>query len=185
MTNASCFKTTGQKEFQEREEKFTSVCLSVCQGRGRPQGRHCQALTLCQDPLQRQGGVPHQQPHPDLRLQGALWPDLQPQDRQLSPEHQFAGAVWKLSIAAGLSQPSETPAPLQSSPLYVSSSLKLFEETSMSCTLLARVFLPVPEPSTLTGHAPLEEFEFSSNQRVMFDHEGVGSGKHQAITMHP
>ncbi|XP_075901549.1 coiled-coil and C2 domain-containing protein 2A isoform X3 [Nelusetta ayraudi] len=53
--------------------------------------------------------------------------------------------------------------------------LQLFEETSLSYSLLAQVFLPVPEPSVLTGHAPLEEFEFSSNQRVMFDHEGVGS----------
>lgn len=28
----------------------------------------------------------------------------------------------------------------------------------------------------LTGSAPVEEVEFSSNHRVMFDHEGVGSG---------
>lgn len=67
-------------------------------------------------------------------------------------------------------------------PLYVSSSLKLFEETSLTVSLLAQVFLPVPEPSILTGHAPLEEFEYSSNQRVMFNHEGVGSGKHQVAS---
>lgn len=39
--------------------KFNYVCLSVCQGRGRSQGRRCQAFALCQDLLQRQGGVPH------------------------------------------------------------------------------------------------------------------------------
>ncbi|MEQ2178268.1 hypothetical protein GOODEAATRI_012263 [Goodea atripinnis] len=38
-----------------------------------------------------------------------------------------------------------------------------------------QVFVPVPDPSVVTGSAPMEEFEFSSNQRVMFDHEGVGS----------
>uniref|UniRef100_UPI0037E92D59 coiled-coil and C2 domain-containing protein 2A isoform X2 n=1 Tax=Semicossyphus pulcher TaxID=241346 RepID=UPI0037E92D59 len=53
--------------------------------------------------------------------------------------------------------------------------LQVFEEIGSSCSLLAQVFIPVPEPSVLTGSAPVEEFEFSSNQRVMFDHEGVGS----------
>ncbi|KAG7228889.1 hypothetical protein INR49_008667 [Caranx melampygus] len=53
--------------------------------------------------------------------------------------------------------------------------LQVFEEIGSSCSLLAEVFVPVPEPSVLTGNGPLEEFEFSSNQRVMFDHEGVGS----------
>ncbi|XP_038572480.1 coiled-coil and C2 domain-containing protein 2A [Micropterus salmoides] len=53
--------------------------------------------------------------------------------------------------------------------------LQVFEEIGSSCSLLAQVFVPVPEPSVVMGSAPLEEFEFSSNQRVMFDHEGVGS----------
>ncbi|XP_040896220.1 coiled-coil and C2 domain-containing protein 2A isoform X2 [Toxotes jaculatrix] len=53
--------------------------------------------------------------------------------------------------------------------------LQVFEEIGSSCFLLAQVFVPVPQPSVLTGTVPLEEFEFSSNQRVMFDHEGVGS----------
>ncbi|KAJ0032189.1 hypothetical protein NQD34_002270 [Periophthalmus magnuspinnatus] len=53
--------------------------------------------------------------------------------------------------------------------------LQVFEEVSTSCSLLTQVFIPVPEPSVLTGSAPIENFEFSSNQRVMFDHEGVGS----------
>nr|XP_046248250.1 coiled-coil and C2 domain-containing protein 2A isoform X2 [Scatophagus argus] len=54
-------------------------------------------------------------------------------------------------------------------------SLQVFEEIGSSCSLLAQVFVPVPEPSVVTGNGPLEEYEFSSNQRVMFDHEGVGS----------
>ncbi|XP_041861355.1 coiled-coil and C2 domain-containing protein 2A [Melanotaenia boesemani] len=53
--------------------------------------------------------------------------------------------------------------------------LQVFEEIGLSCSLLAQVFVPVPEPSVVTGNVPIEEFEFSSNQRVMFDHEGVGS----------
>uniref|UniRef100_A0A3Q3AMX4 Coiled-coil and C2 domain containing 2A n=1 Tax=Kryptolebias marmoratus TaxID=37003 RepID=A0A3Q3AMX4_KRYMA len=54
--------------------------------------------------------------------------------------------------------------------------LQVFEEIGSSCSLLAQVFGPVPDPSVVTGRAPIEKFEFSSNQRVMFDHEGVGSG---------
>ncbi|KAK7919323.1 hypothetical protein WMY93_010607 [Mugilogobius chulae] len=53
--------------------------------------------------------------------------------------------------------------------------LQVFEEAGTSCSLLTQVFIPVPEPSVLTGSAPIENFEFSSNQRVTFDHEGVGS----------
>ncbi|XP_075400630.1 coiled-coil and C2 domain-containing protein 2A isoform X2 [Tenrec ecaudatus] len=43
-------------------------------------------------------------------------------------------------------------------------------------TLLAEVFLPIPETTVVTGRAPLEEAEFSSDQQVTLDHEGVGSG---------
>ncbi|MBZ3882573.1 Coiled-coil and C2 domain-containing protein 2A [Sciurus carolinensis] len=45
-----------------------------------------------------------------------------------------------------------------------------------STTLLAEVFLPIPETTVVTGRAPMEEVEFSSNQHVTLDHEGVGSG---------
>ncbi|XP_069924157.1 coiled-coil and C2 domain-containing protein 2A isoform X8 [Oryctolagus cuniculus] len=45
-----------------------------------------------------------------------------------------------------------------------------------SATLLAEVFLPIPETTVVTGRAPIEEVEFSSNQHVTLDHEGVGSG---------
>ncbi|XP_053286643.1 coiled-coil and C2 domain-containing protein 2A [Pleuronectes platessa] len=55
--------------------------------------------------------------------------------------------------------------------------LQVFENIGLSCSLLTQVFVPVPDSSALTGSVPLEEFLFSSNHRVMFDHEGVGSGK--------
>ncbi|XP_015268406.1 PREDICTED: coiled-coil and C2 domain-containing protein 2A [Gekko japonicus] len=42
--------------------------------------------------------------------------------------------------------------------------------------LLAEVFVPIPETTVLTGGAPVEEIEFSSDQRMTLDHEGVGSG---------
>ncbi|XP_075608570.1 coiled-coil and C2 domain-containing protein 2A isoform X2 [Balearica regulorum gibbericeps] len=55
--------------------------------------------------------------------------------------------------------------------------LQIYETTGISSTtLLAEVFIPVPETTVLTGSAPMEEIEFSSNQRVVLDHEGVGSG---------
>uniref|UniRef100_M4ABG3 Coiled-coil and C2 domain containing 2A n=1 Tax=Xiphophorus maculatus TaxID=8083 RepID=M4ABG3_XIPMA len=53
--------------------------------------------------------------------------------------------------------------------------LQVFEEIGSSYSLLVQVFVPVPDPSVVTGRAPIEEIEFSSNQHVMFDHEGVGS----------
>uniref|UniRef100_A0A4W5MGV1 Coiled-coil and C2 domain containing 2A n=1 Tax=Hucho hucho TaxID=62062 RepID=A0A4W5MGV1_9TELE len=56
--------------------------------------------------------------------------------------------------------------------------LQLFEVLGSSTSLLAEVFVPVPESSVLTGSAPSEELEFSSNLRVVFDHEAVGSGTH-------
>uniref|UniRef100_A0A8C4Z5I0 C2 domain-containing protein n=1 Tax=Gadus morhua TaxID=8049 RepID=A0A8C4Z5I0_GADMO len=53
--------------------------------------------------------------------------------------------------------------------------LQVFEEVGSAPSLLAGVCVPVPEPSVLTGRTPTEELEFSSNQRVLFSHEGVGS----------
>ncbi|KAM4629790.1 coiled-coil and C2 domain-containing protein 2A [Polymixia lowei] len=53
--------------------------------------------------------------------------------------------------------------------------LQVYEEIGSSNSRLAEVFVPVPEPSVLTGSSPSEELEFGSSQRVMFDHEGVGS----------
>ncbi|XP_009294855.2 coiled-coil and C2 domain-containing protein 2A isoform X7 [Danio rerio] len=54
--------------------------------------------------------------------------------------------------------------------------LQVFESVGSSSTQLTEVCVPVPESSVLTGSAPSEEMEFSSNQRVTFNHEGVGSG---------
>ncbi|XP_035270947.1 coiled-coil and C2 domain-containing protein 2A isoform X2 [Anguilla anguilla] len=54
--------------------------------------------------------------------------------------------------------------------------IQVFEATGSSPSLLAEVFVPLPEPTVLTGSAPTEELEFSSNQRSVFNHEGVGSG---------
>uniref|UniRef100_A0A8B9SDP6 Coiled-coil and C2 domain containing 2A n=1 Tax=Apteryx owenii TaxID=8824 RepID=A0A8B9SDP6_APTOW len=55
--------------------------------------------------------------------------------------------------------------------------LQIYETVGISSTtLLAEVFIPIPETTVLTGSTPVEEIEFSSNQRVMLDHEGVGSG---------
>ncbi|XP_045429978.1 coiled-coil and C2 domain-containing protein 2A isoform X6 [Pipistrellus kuhlii] len=55
--------------------------------------------------------------------------------------------------------------------------LQVYETVGHSgTTLLAEVFLPIPETTVVTGRAPIEEVEFSSNQHVALDHEGVGSG---------
>uniref|UniRef100_A0A4W4DTT0 C2 domain-containing protein n=1 Tax=Electrophorus electricus TaxID=8005 RepID=A0A4W4DTT0_ELEEL len=51
----------------------------------------------------------------------------------------------------------------------------IYESIGSSSSQLAEVCVPIPESSVLTGTAPSEELEFSSNQRVMFNHEGVGS----------
>ncbi|RXM98044.1 Coiled-coil and C2 domain-containing protein 2A [Acipenser ruthenus] len=53
--------------------------------------------------------------------------------------------------------------------------LQVFEMVGSSSTMLAEVYVPLPDTTVLTGNAPSEELEFSSNHRVMFDHEGVGS----------
>ncbi|KAK3518815.1 hypothetical protein QTP70_014874 [Hemibagrus guttatus] len=53
--------------------------------------------------------------------------------------------------------------------------LQIYERTGSSTNLLAEVCAPVPETSILTGSASSEEMEFSSNQRVACNHEGVGS----------
>ncbi|XP_067325078.1 coiled-coil and C2 domain-containing protein 2A isoform X3 [Anolis sagrei] len=55
--------------------------------------------------------------------------------------------------------------------------LQLYETVGLGTTnLLMEVFIPIPETTVLSGRAPIEEIEFSSDQRVMLDHEGVGSG---------
>ncbi|KAJ7329422.1 hypothetical protein JRQ81_015596 [Phrynocephalus forsythii] len=55
--------------------------------------------------------------------------------------------------------------------------LQLYESTGLgSAHLLMEVFIPIPETTVLTGRAPIEELEFSSDQPILVDHEGVGSG---------
>ncbi|XP_023679549.2 coiled-coil and C2 domain-containing protein 2A isoform X5 [Paramormyrops kingsleyae] len=53
--------------------------------------------------------------------------------------------------------------------------LQVFEVVGSSSSLLAEVFVPLPDTTVLTGSAPFQELEFGSSQRVAFDHEGVGS----------
>uniref|UniRef100_H3AZ58 Coiled-coil and C2 domain containing 2A n=1 Tax=Latimeria chalumnae TaxID=7897 RepID=H3AZ58_LATCH len=54
--------------------------------------------------------------------------------------------------------------------------IQIYETVGLgSATLVAEVFVPIPETTILTGSAPIEELEFSSSQRVIFNHEGVGS----------
>ncbi|XP_007496776.2 coiled-coil and C2 domain-containing protein 2A isoform X1 [Monodelphis domestica] len=56
--------------------------------------------------------------------------------------------------------------------------LQVYETVGYGSTiLLAEVFLPIPETTVFTGRASIEETEFSSNQHVTLDHEGVGSGE--------
>lgn len=50
-------------------------------------------------------------------------------------------------------------------------------ESGMQNKLIAELYLPVPEPSHVTGRVALEAFEFSSDQEVFYKHEGVGSGQ--------
>ncbi|XP_041646484.1 coiled-coil and C2 domain-containing protein 2A isoform X2 [Cheilinus undulatus] len=52
--------------------------------------------------------------------------------------------------------------------------LQIYEEIGSSSSLLAQVFIPVPDPTVVTGSASVEEFEFSSNQRVTSS-AGVGN----------
>ncbi|XP_063165692.1 coiled-coil and C2 domain-containing protein 2A isoform X1 [Candoia aspera] len=55
--------------------------------------------------------------------------------------------------------------------------LQLYETVGLSsANLLMEVFVPIPETTALTGRAPVEEIEFSGDQCVTLDHEGVGSG---------
>ena len=50
-------------------------------------------------------------------------------------------------------------------------------ESGIQNKLVAELYLPIPEPSHVTGRVELESFEFSSDQQVFYKHEGVGSGE--------
>lgn len=50
-------------------------------------------------------------------------------------------------------------------------------ESGMQSKLVAELFLPIPEPSHMSGRVELGSFEFSSDHQVFYKHEGVGSGQ--------
>uniref|UniRef100_A0A8C4RQR0 Coiled-coil and C2 domain containing 2A n=1 Tax=Erpetoichthys calabaricus TaxID=27687 RepID=A0A8C4RQR0_ERPCA len=52
---------------------------------------------------------------------------------------------------------------------------QVFETMRLFPQMLAEVFIPIPETTLTTSSAPFEDYEFSSYQRVLFDHGGVGS----------
>uniref|UniRef100_UPI00358EC959 coiled-coil and C2 domain-containing protein 2A n=1 Tax=Myxine glutinosa TaxID=7769 RepID=UPI00358EC959 len=53
--------------------------------------------------------------------------------------------------------------------------LQVLEVTSRSSDSLANLFVPIPETSVLAGTALMQRLEFSSEQRVTFEHEATGS----------
>lgn len=55
-------------------------------------------------------------------------------------------------------------------------------ESGIQNKLVAELFLPIPEPSHMSGRVELECFEFSSDQQVFYKHEGVGSGEFFLLT---
>ena len=77
------------------------VSMFSLQGGGSSPGGRGQALSVCQDPVQRQGGVQDRQPLAQRRLQGPLWTDLQPEDRQLPGKHQTAGTETAYTESTG------------------------------------------------------------------------------------
>ena len=52
----------------------------------------------------------------------------------------------------------------------------------MQSKLVAELFLPIPEPSHMSGRVELGSFEFSSDHQVFYKHEGVGSGEYTTLT---
>lgn len=60
--------------------------------------------------------------------------------------------------------------------LHAISALQLME-SGIQNKLVAELYLPIPEPSHMSGRVELESFEFSSDQQVFYKHEGVGSGE--------
>ncbi|XP_038630044.1 coiled-coil and C2 domain-containing protein 2A-like isoform X2 [Scyliorhinus canicula] len=52
---------------------------------------------------------------------------------------------------------------------------EIYELRNKTINLLAKVYIPIPEVTTITSTAVLEEIEFSSDEIVTTNHEGVGS----------
>jgi hypothetical protein len=55
---------------------------------------------------------------------------------------------------------------------------KVHESSGLQNKLLTEVFIPVPEASKVSGmQTDLDAVEFSSNVEVVYQHDGVGSGR--------
>lgn len=55
-------------------------------------------------------------------------------------------------------------------------------ESGIQNKLVAELYVPIPEPSHMSGRVELESFEFSSDHQVFYKHEGVGSGECYLLT---
>ena len=54
---------------------------------------------------------------------------------------------------------------------------QIFDCSGWANTLLAELFVPIPEAAMVTGTLEVEPFEFSSDHFVTYKHSGIGSGK--------
>ena len=54
---------------------------------------------------------------------------------------------------------------------------QIYETIRSKCTLLAKVFVPVPNRNMVSSSACVERSEFSSDQVVRSHYEGVGSSE--------
>ena len=54
---------------------------------------------------------------------------------------------------------------------------KIYETQGLSSRLLAELYTAIPEASVTSQSVQLEEMEFSSDEKIQFAHEGVGSGE--------
>ena len=53
--------------------------------------------------------------------------------------------------------------------------LQIYDASGLG-SMMAELFLRVPEPSMVSGSVDLDAMEFSSDQHIQFNHDGVGSG---------
>ncbi|XP_077980820.1 coiled-coil and C2 domain-containing protein 2A-like [Glandiceps talaboti] len=54
--------------------------------------------------------------------------------------------------------------------------LEVYESGTFQSSLLAEVYAAIPEAQMTSSNVQIEELDFSSDQKVTFHHEGVGSG---------
>ena len=55
--------------------------------------------------------------------------------------------------------------------------LQLIDTSSTFPVSMATVYVSIPDTSTTTSNAPKEVYQFSSNNKVTYNHAGVGSGQ--------